>query len=94
MAQHPLTLLRTSLGHSQSAYAQLIAKTHAQLGFGQMAARREKVSRWESGRIVPELTAQYAMAHVHRVPAGEAGTAGGSPARRPAGATSATAAST
>ncbi|KJS60708.1 hypothetical protein [Streptomyces rubellomurinus] len=35
-----------------------------------MAARREKVSRWESGRIVPEPTAQLAMAHIHQVPEG------------------------
>ncbi|WP_436775337.1 transcriptional regulator, partial [Yinghuangia sp. YIM S09857] len=46
----------------------MIAKTHAELGFGQMAARREKVSRWEAGRAVPELTAQLAMAHIHAVP--------------------------
>jgi hypothetical protein len=33
-----------------------------------MAARREKISRWESGRATPELTAQLAMAHIHQVP--------------------------
>ncbi|WP_307135564.1 transcriptional regulator [Streptomyces aurantiacus] len=33
-----------------------------------MAARREKVSRWEAGRAVPERTAQLAIAHVHAVP--------------------------
>ncbi|MEI5098143.1 hypothetical protein RB200_05205 [Streptomyces sp. PmtG] len=38
------------------------------MGLGQMAARREKVSRWESGRIAPELTAQLAIARVHHVP--------------------------
>lgn len=36
-----------------------------------MAARREKVSRWESGRIVPDLTTQFAMAHLHNVPRNE-----------------------
>ncbi|MBB5121229.1 hypothetical protein [Streptomyces eurocidicus] len=67
MAQHPLAFLRTSAGMSHPAYARLIAETHAELGFGNMAARREKVSRWESGRTVPELGTQLAMAHVHRV---------------------------
>ncbi|MEU8779518.1 hypothetical protein [Streptomyces sp. NPDC048606] len=32
-----------------------------------MAARREKVSRWESGRTVPDLGTQLAIAHVHQV---------------------------
>ncbi|MEW2574968.1 hypothetical protein [Streptomyces syringium] len=67
MAQHPLASLRASLRLSHPAYAQLVAEVHAQLGYGQMAARREKISRWESGRTVPELTAQLAMAHIHQV---------------------------
>ncbi|EFL19771.1 predicted protein [Streptomyces sp. C] len=49
----------------------LVAETHAALGLGQMAARREKVSRWESGRTIPEHSAQLAMAHIHHVPATE-----------------------
>ncbi|MFJ4094055.1 hypothetical protein ACIPYS_20950 [Kitasatospora sp. NPDC089913] len=32
-----------------------------------MAARREKVSRWESGRIAPEFSAQLAIARIHQV---------------------------
>ncbi|MBT2511482.1 hypothetical protein J7I98_37955 [Streptomyces sp. ISL-98] len=68
MARHPLTLLRASVNLSHPAYARLVAETHADLGFGHMAARREKVSRWESGRTVPELTAQIAIAHIHQVP--------------------------
>ncbi|MEV0194779.1 hypothetical protein AB0I39_40465 [Kitasatospora purpeofusca] len=67
MAAHPLVALRTATGLSQSAYAQLIARVHAELGHGQMAARREKVSRWESGRITPELSAQLAIARIHDV---------------------------
>ncbi|MFD7026622.1 hypothetical protein ACFWAR_01125 [Streptomyces sp. NPDC059917] len=65
---HPLASLRASVKLSHPAYAQLVAETHAALGFGQMAARREKISRWESGRATPELTAQLAMAHIHQVP--------------------------
>lgn len=68
---HPLTLLRATLGLSQPEYAHLVARTHSSLGLGAMAARREKVSRWESGRIAPEFTAQLAMAHLHGVPAAE-----------------------
>ncbi|MFE3876707.1 hypothetical protein ACFXPX_20235 [Kitasatospora sp. NPDC059146] len=67
MTTHPLAVLRIAIGLSQSAYAQLIARTHAELGFGPMAARREKVSRWESGRIAPELGAQLAIARIHQV---------------------------
>lgn len=66
--RHPLAALRAKAGYTHGEYAHLIAKTHAELGFGQMAARREKVSRWEAGRAVPELTAQLAMAHIHAVP--------------------------
>lgn len=36
-----------------------------------MAARREKISRWESGHVVPDLTTQFAMAHLHTVPRNE-----------------------
>ena len=66
--RHPLAVLRSRAGFTHGEYARLIARTHAELGFGQMAARREKVSRWESGRAVPERTAQLAIAHVHAVP--------------------------
>ncbi|MEK2491581.1 hypothetical protein WN990_18700 [Kitasatospora purpeofusca] len=68
---HPLTLLRAVLGLSQPEYARLVARAHDELGLGRMAARREKVSRWESGRIVPEHSAQLAIAHLHGVPARE-----------------------
>ncbi|MFF3511811.1 transcriptional regulator [Streptomyces sp. NPDC002573] len=66
--RHPLAVLRSKAGFTHGEYARLIARTHAELGFGQMAARREKVSRWESGRAVPERTAQLAIAHIHAVP--------------------------
>ncbi|TJZ59222.1 hypothetical protein FCH28_03785 [Streptomyces piniterrae] len=69
--RHPLALLREQSGLSHGAYAQLIAKTHAELGFGSMAARREKVARWESGKVTPETSAQLAMAHLHDVPRSE-----------------------
>ncbi|MEU8463952.1 hypothetical protein [Streptomyces sp. NPDC029003] len=68
MASHPLTRLRLAAGLPHPAYARLIADTHALLGHGTMAARREKVSRWESGRVTPDVTTQLAIAHVHRIP--------------------------
>ncbi|MFF3071569.1 helix-turn-helix domain-containing protein [Kitasatospora sp. NPDC057904] len=67
MTEHPLALLREARGLSHPAYAQLVARTHAELGYGNMAARREKVSRWESGRIVPHRTTQLAIAKIHGV---------------------------
>lgn len=66
--RHPLAALRSQAGFTHGEYARLIARTHAELGFGHMAARREKVSRWESSRAVPERTAQLAIAHIHAVP--------------------------
>lgn len=66
--RHPLALLREGAGLTHGAYAQLVAETHAALGFGNMAARREKVARWESGKVIPEAKAQLAMAHVHGIP--------------------------
>ncbi|MFJ4185486.1 hypothetical protein [Kitasatospora sp. NPDC089509] len=68
---NPLMMLRAGMGLSQPEYARLVAERHVELGFGQMAARREKVSRWESGRIAPEHTAQLAMAHIHGVADGD-----------------------
>ncbi|WP_327074486.1 transcriptional regulator [Kitasatospora purpeofusca] len=65
---HPLAFLRDSLGLGAEPYLRRVAKRHAALGYGTMATRREKVSRWENGTAVPELTAQLAMADLHRVP--------------------------
>ncbi|AYG78671.1 hypothetical protein DWB77_00779 [Streptomyces hundungensis] len=68
---HPLSLLRRKEGLSHSGYARLVALKHAELGFGGMAARREKVARWESGKVTPELTAQFTIAQLHGVPRAE-----------------------
>ncbi|GAA0595494.1 hypothetical protein [Streptomyces crystallinus] len=68
---HPLASLRRKEGLSHAGYAQLVARRHAELGFGSMAARREKIARWESGKVVPELTAQFTIARLHGVPRAE-----------------------
>ncbi|WSP43215.1 hypothetical protein OG247_41725 [Streptomyces sp. NBC_01244] len=65
--QHPLARLRAALGLSHGGYARVVADTHASLGYGPILARREKVSRWESGHAVPSPTAQLAMASIHGV---------------------------
>ncbi|MEG8182195.1 helix-turn-helix domain-containing protein [Nocardia terpenica] len=65
--RHPLASLRQKSGLSHGGYAQLVARAHAELGFGSMAARREKIARWESGKVTPEISAQLAMAHLHGV---------------------------
>ncbi|MFI0424165.1 hypothetical protein [Spongiactinospora sp. 9N601] len=41
-----------------------IAQRHRQLGYGTMAVRREKVSRWINGTCAPDATTQRAMADV------------------------------
>ncbi|MFD7449629.1 hypothetical protein [Kitasatospora sp. NPDC059827] len=69
MTRHPLAVLRADIGLSQSAYARLVSDTRAEHGNGRMAARREKVARWESGKVTPDLATQQAMADIHRVPA-------------------------
>ncbi|MEV6552695.1 hypothetical protein AB0M57_28905 [Streptomyces sp. NPDC051597] len=65
---HPLSALRSREGLSHAGYAQLVARKHAELGYGTMAARREKIARWESGKVTPELTAQFTIARLHGVP--------------------------
>lgn len=64
MKRHPLTVVRASIDHKQAAYARLVAKAHADLNLGTPAARPEKISLWESGRVVPDLGAQFAIAHI------------------------------
>ncbi|MFJ4188969.1 hypothetical protein [Kitasatospora sp. NPDC089509] len=44
-----------------------MSEAHAILGFGRIASRREKVARWESGTVVPDVQTQYAIAHLHKV---------------------------
>ncbi|MGH3771446.1 MAG: hypothetical protein ACRDRW_08640 [Pseudonocardiaceae bacterium] len=66
--RHPLAALRAHLGLSATKYLVLVAQRHRALGLGQMAIRREKVSRWEANLYEPERSAQLAMADLHAVP--------------------------
>lgn len=69
---HPLAALRHALGPkplSAEQYLRRVAARHAALGYGAMATRREKLSRWEHGAATPELSAQLAIADLHGIPA-------------------------
>lgn len=68
MERHPLAVLRASIDRKQAAYARLVAKVHADLNLGHIGERPEKISLWESGRVVPDLGSQLAIAHIHDVP--------------------------
>lgn len=63
-----MAVMRASLDRKQASYAALIAQAHAELNLGTMSARPEKISLWESGRVVPDLGAQLAIAHIHGIP--------------------------
>ncbi|MGI5353607.1 transcriptional regulator [Streptomyces sp. CA-250714] len=68
LLQHPLAALRSQLGLTAAKYLDRLDDSHHALGYGRMAKRREKVSRWESGINAPDEPARYAMAHLHGIP--------------------------
>ncbi len=65
--QHPLAALLKRRRWTAGTFLRLVADRHRALGFGGMAVRREKVSRWVSGANRPEGTTQYAMAEVLQI---------------------------
>ncbi|MFD0386530.1 hypothetical protein ACFQ2B_40760 [Streptomyces stramineus] len=66
--RHPLAALRHELDLTAEEYLDRLSPVHAALGYGHLAKRREKVTRWESGIHAPETVTQYAMAAFHNVP--------------------------
>jgi hypothetical protein len=66
--RHPLAALRAQAGLPALAYLRKVDEEHQRLGYGPMALRREKVTRWESGSVVPDAAAQHAMGELHGVP--------------------------
>ncbi|GAA3537454.1 hypothetical protein GCM10022235_01140 [Kribbella ginsengisoli] len=66
--RHPLAALRHQAGLPALAYLRKVDEQHRRLGYGPMALRREKVTRWESGSVVPDAAAQHAMGELHGVP--------------------------
>lgn len=69
-AAHPLAQVRRSRGWSYQELARVVAENAKALGVP-MAARREKVWRWEHWGVVPEPDSQRALARALGVPPGE-----------------------
>ncbi|MCC2275502.1 transcriptional regulator [Streptomyces sp. ET3-23] len=70
LVRHPLHALLAREQTTASAYLKRVADRHRALGYGQMAHRKEKFSRWTKG-TEPEMTAQLAMADLHGIAAEE-----------------------
>lgn len=64
---HPLAYVRQSRGWSYQELARVVADNARALGVP-MAARREKVWRWEHWGVVPEPDSQRALARALGVP--------------------------
>ncbi|MGA4995857.1 hypothetical protein [Nonomuraea bangladeshensis] len=62
--RHPLAALLNSRRWTATAFLRKVAERHSALGYGGMASRKEKVSRWIAGISTPEITTQYAMAEL------------------------------
>ncbi|MFF4709606.1 transcriptional regulator [Streptomyces sp. NPDC001297] len=66
--RHPLASLLALRGQNAEAYLLRVAEQHQRMGFGQMAYRREKVSRWIRGDYAPSYRTQLAMAALEGIP--------------------------
>ncbi|MEU8954998.1 transcriptional regulator [Streptomyces sp. NPDC048518] len=66
LVRHPLHELLAREQTTAAAYLKKVADRHQALGYGHMAYRKEKVSRWTTG-TEPEMSAQYAMADLHGI---------------------------
>ncbi|MCX4752531.1 transcriptional regulator [Kitasatospora purpeofusca] len=64
---HPLTALLVRDGLSATRYLTRIDQAHQELGFGAMAVRREKLTRWTRKGVTPERPALLAMARYHGI---------------------------
>ncbi|MGX1727980.1 transcriptional regulator [Streptomyces diastaticus] len=66
--RHPLAHLLAVRGLNAEAYLHRVAEQHQRMGFGQMAYRREKASRWIRGDYAPSYRTQLAMAALEDIP--------------------------
>lgn len=66
LVRHPLQALLARERTTAAAYLRRVAERHQALGFGQMAYRKEKFSRWLAGTKPGEFT-QLAMADLHGI---------------------------
>lgn len=62
---HPLSALLADNNWTAAAYLNRVADRHRRLGFGGMATRKEKLTRWK--RQPPGRTAQLAIADLHGI---------------------------
>nr|BAP34754.1 hypothetical protein [Streptomyces sp. ML694-90F3] len=66
--EHPLAYLLHRQGWSATDYLTRLGAVHQRLGYGPIARDRKRVTRWTRGGVVPETSAQHAMAVLHGVP--------------------------
>ncbi|GAA3386359.1 transcriptional regulator [Streptomyces racemochromogenes] len=64
---HPLTTLMARHGLTAAGYLKRVADRHQALGYGAMAHRKEKATRWTREGVTPERTALLAIASLHGI---------------------------
>ncbi|WP_051806436.1 hypothetical protein [Streptomyces sp. NRRL F-2747] len=64
---HPLTTLMARHGLTAAGYLKRVADRHQALGYGSMAHRKEKATRWTREGVTPERTALLAIASLHNI---------------------------
>ncbi|MEU2899621.1 transcriptional regulator [Streptomyces sp. NPDC006967] len=74
--RHPLACLLAMRGMKAEAYLLRVAEQHQRMGYGQMAFRKEKASRWITGVYAPSYRTQLAMAALEGIPPEEIHTHG------------------
>lgn len=72
--RHPLACVRGARGWTHQDVADVIAASARHLKLGGMAARREKIWRWEHLGVVPDMRSQRALAAALDVPTTRLGT--------------------
>ncbi|WP_067143980.1 tetratricopeptide repeat protein [Microtetraspora malaysiensis] len=60
--RHPLATVLARNHWTATGFLRRVAERHRPLGYGSMATRKEKVSRWTAHAMVPEMSAQLAIA--------------------------------
>ncbi|MGV9322543.1 transcriptional regulator [Streptomyces sp. NPDC003660] len=71
MHTHPLTTLIARSGLTAAGYLKRVADRHKALGYGAMAHRKEKATRWTREGVTPERTALLAIASLHGLSAAD-----------------------
>ncbi|UCM90420.1 tetratricopeptide repeat protein [Streptomyces marincola] len=69
--EHPLVYLLRVHGWSATDYLTRLSAVHVKLGYGPIAKDRKRITRWTRYNVTPDMPAQRAMAHLHRIPEDE-----------------------